>query len=106
VFRPLAQEQLQRIVELQLDRLRNARRARHHARAHRSRALIAEDGYDPAFGARPLKRAIQRLVQNPLALLLLEGEFQDGDTVVVAAAEQTSSAPRHLPCTPRVTLEE
>ncbi|WP_420128794.1 hypothetical protein [Longimicrobium sp.] len=48
-----------------------------------AKALIAEEGYDPAYGARPLKRAIQRLVQNPLALHVLEGEFADGDTVVV-----------------------
>ena len=48
-----------------------------------ARELIAEEGYDPAYGARPLKRAIQRLVQNPLALHVLEGEFDDGDTVVV-----------------------
>ena len=44
-------------------------------------ALIAEVGWDPAFGARPLKRAIQRLVENPLALELLEGRFGEGDTV-------------------------
>ena len=44
-------------------------------------ALIAEAGWDPAFGARPLKRAIQRLVENPLALELLEGRFGEGDTV-------------------------
>ena len=43
--------------------------------------LIAEEGWDPAYGARPLKRAIQRLLENPLALRLLEGEFRDGDTV-------------------------
>jgi ATP-dependent Clp protease ATP-binding subunit ClpB len=48
--------------------------------------VIAEDGYDPAFGARPLKRSIQRLVQNPLAVLLLEGTFEDGDTVLVTVA--------------------
>ena len=46
--------------------------------------LIAAEGYDPAFGARPLKRAIQRLVQNPLAVKLLEGEFTDGDTIIAA----------------------
>ena len=50
-----------------------------------ARELIAEEGYDPAYGARPLKRAIQRLVQNPLALHVLEGEFEEGDTVVVDA---------------------
>ena len=43
--------------------------------------LIAEAGWDPSFGARPLKRAIQRLVENPLALELLEGRFAEGDTV-------------------------
>ena len=43
--------------------------------------LIAEAGWDPSFGARPLKRAIQRLVENPLALELLEGRFVEGDTV-------------------------
>jgi ATP-dependent Clp protease ATP-binding subunit ClpB len=91
VFRPLAQDQLQRIVELQLDRLRKmlAERDITLVLTPDAERVIAEDGYDPAFGARPLKRSIQRLVQNPLALMLLEGEFQDGDTVVVAAAEQT-----------------
>ncbi|HEU4557421.1 MAG TPA: hypothetical protein VFS20_06205 [Longimicrobium sp.] len=48
-----------------------------------AKELIAEEGYDPAYGARPLKRAIQRLVQNPLAVRVLEGEFDNGDTVVV-----------------------
>ena len=51
-----------------------------------ARALIAAEGYEPAFGARPLKRAIQRLLQNPLALALLAGKFKDGDTIVAKAA--------------------
>ena len=46
-----------------------------------ARELIAEAGWDPAYGARPLKRAIQRLLENPLALRLLEGEFSEGDTI-------------------------
>ena len=45
--------------------------------------LATEEGYDPAFGARPLKRAIQRLVQNPLALAVLEGRFLEGDKMTV-----------------------
>jgi ATP-dependent Clp protease ATP-binding subunit ClpB len=49
--------------------------------------LLAEEGYDPAFGARPLKRAIQRLLQNPLAMQILEGRFRDGDTIVVKEGE-------------------
>jgi ATP-dependent Clp protease ATP-binding subunit ClpB len=47
--------------------------------------VLAEAGWDPAYGARPLKRAIQRLVENPLALRLLEGDFADGDTVRLEA---------------------
>ena len=50
-----------------------------------AKELLAEAGWDPAYGARPLKRAIQRLVENPLALRLLEGEFAEGDTVRVDA---------------------
>ena len=47
--------------------------------------MIADAGWDPAYGARPLKRAIQRLLENPLALRLLEGDFGDGDTIRVDA---------------------
>ena len=47
--------------------------------------MLAEEGYDPAFGARPLKRAIQRMIQNPLALAVLEGKFSEGDHIVVDA---------------------
>ena len=50
-----------------------------------AKEAVAEAGWDPAYGARPLKRAIQRLVENPLALRLLEGEFGEGDTVRVDA---------------------
>jgi ATP-dependent Clp protease ATP-binding subunit ClpB len=45
--------------------------------------MIAREGFDPVYGARPLKRALQREVQNPLAVRILEGEFEDGDTVLV-----------------------
>ena len=51
-----------------------------------AKALLAKEGYDPVFGARPLKRTLQRRIQDPLALKLLEGEFQPGDTVRVDAA--------------------
>ena len=50
-----------------------------------AKALLAREGYDPTFGARPLKRTIQRLVQDPLALKILEGDFVEGDTVRVDA---------------------
>ena len=48
---------------------------------------MAEAGWDPTYGARPLKRALQRLVENPLAVRLLEGEFTDGETILVDARE-------------------
>jgi ATP-dependent Clp protease ATP-binding subunit ClpB len=85
VFRPLGQEEIRHIVELQLARLRALLTDRRIQLEITPAAadLIASVGFDPAFGARPLKRAIQRLVQNPLAVRLLEGEFDDGDTIVV-----------------------
>src|SRR5690606_19032854 len=83
VFRPLTKENLRRIVELQLERVRALLADRRIALEITEAAedLIAEEGFDPAFGARPLKRAIQRLVQNPLAMRLLEGEFEEGDAI-------------------------
>jgi ATP-dependent Clp protease ATP-binding subunit ClpB len=85
VFRPLGKPELKTIVDLQLRRLERllADRKLSLRVTDAAKDLIAEEGYDPAYGARPLKRAIQRLVQNPLALHVLEGEFGDGDTVVV-----------------------
>ena len=83
VFEPLTRDQIGAIVELQLERLR-ARLAERKIGLELSDEaveLIAEAGWDPAYGARPLKRAIQRLVENPLALELLEGRFADGDIV-------------------------
>jgi ATP-dependent Clp protease ATP-binding subunit ClpB len=91
VFRPLGRDQIRSIVDLQLGRLRGMLTERRIRLVITPVAadLIAEEGYDPAFGARPLKRALQRLVQNPLAVKLLEGEFADGDTIVVDAAPGT-----------------
>jgi ATP-dependent Clp protease ATP-binding subunit ClpB len=85
VFRPLGRAELKTIVDLQLRRLEKllADRKLGLQVTDAAKALIAEEGYDPAYGARPLKRAIQRLVQNPLALRVLEGEFDDGETVIV-----------------------
>jgi ATP-dependent Clp protease ATP-binding subunit ClpB len=89
VFEPLTREQLGEIVELQLERLR-ARLAERGVQLELTDAAkehVAEAGWDPTYGARPLKRAIQRLVENPLALRLLEGEFEEGDTVRVDVAD-------------------
>ena len=87
-FTPLSREQLGEIVELQLRRLRErlAERGLGLELTDAAKEVIAEAGWDPTYGARPLKRALQRLVENPLALRLLEGEFADGDTVRVDAS--------------------
>jgi len=85
VFRPLAREQIGQITEIQLGRLRKllADRKITLELTDAARNQLAEEGYDPIFGARPLKRVIQQRLQNPLALKLLQGEFRDGDTVMV-----------------------
>ncbi len=85
VFRQLGRPEIARIVELQLARLveQLAQRQITLVVGPEARALIASEGYDPVFGARPLKRVIQRRLQNPIALELLEGKFADGDTVEV-----------------------
>src|SRR5881409_3999426 len=88
-FKPLTREQLAYIVELQLARLRArlAERGLSLELTDAAKEAIAEEGWDPTYGARPLKRALQRMVENALALRLLEGEFTEGDTVVVDARD-------------------
>ncbi len=85
VFRPLAREDIRAIVDIQLARLGAllADRKLGLEVTDEARTLLAELGYDPVYGARPLKRVIQARVQNPLALEMLEGDFGEGDTVVV-----------------------
>jgi ATP-dependent Clp protease ATP-binding subunit ClpB len=88
-FEPLSKEQIGEIVELQLARLRErlAERRIELELTDAAKDVLVEAGWDPAYGARPLKRAIQRLVENPLALRLLEGDFADGDAVRVDARD-------------------
>jgi ATP-dependent Clp protease ATP-binding subunit ClpB len=87
VFEPLSKEQLADIAELQLERLRArlAERKLSLELTDAAKDVLAEAGWDPTYGARPLKRALQRLVENPLAQRLLEGEFGEGDTIRVDA---------------------
>jgi ATP-dependent Clp protease ATP-binding subunit ClpB len=86
-FTALSREQLGSIVELQLRRVRErlAERGLELELTDVAKETIADAGWDPTYGARPLKRAIQRLLENPLALRLLGGEFGEGDTIVVDA---------------------
>jgi len=85
IFHGLTREDLRRIVDLQAEGLRAmlAERGLGLELTNSARDKLAEEGYDPQFGARPLKRALQRHVQNPLAMRLLKGEFRPGETIVV-----------------------
>ena len=85
-FEPLTREQIGEIVDLQLERLRDrlVERGVQLELTDEAKEHLAEAGWDPTYGARPLKRAIQRLVENPLSLRLLEGDFAEGDTVRVS----------------------
>jgi ATP-dependent Clp protease ATP-binding subunit ClpB len=88
-FQALTRDQLGEIVELQLARLRDrlAERGLGLELTDAAKEHVADAGWDPTYGARPLKRALQRLVENPLALRLLEGDFAEGDTVRVDVAD-------------------
>jgi ATP-dependent Clp protease ATP-binding subunit ClpB len=87
VFNNLGREQIKSIVDIQLNRLRQNLAARKMSLeiSERAKALLADKGYDPVYGARPLKRTIQRLIQDPLAVKILAGEFKEGDQVHVDA---------------------
>jgi ATP-dependent Clp protease ATP-binding subunit ClpB len=87
VFHNLSKEDLKQIVEIQADRLRQMLVDRQIALelSESAKTQIAEQGYDPAYGARPIKRTLQRLVADPLALAILEGQFTAGDTIRVDA---------------------
>jgi ATP-dependent Clp protease ATP-binding subunit ClpB len=88
VFNTLSRENLSRIVDLQLERVAGLLRDRKLTLevSQAAKDKIIEEGFDPQFGARPMRRAIQRLVQDPLALKLLAGEFAEGETVLVDAS--------------------
>ena len=89
VFHPLAENQIQGIARIQIANL--AQRLKDQDMkleiAEDAMQLLAEVGYDPVYGARPLKRAIQRLIENPLAQKLLKGEFMPGDTIVATVQD-------------------
>jgi ATP-dependent Clp protease ATP-binding subunit ClpB len=85
VFEPLARDQLRRIVDIQLGLLQRRLAERHLTLelSEEARDLLADRGYDPTFGARPLKRLIQREIADPLALEILSGNVHDGDAVTI-----------------------
>jgi ATP-dependent Clp protease ATP-binding subunit ClpB len=90
VFHALGEEHLKQIVEIQLGRVR-ARLGDRHITLHltdAARADLVHTGYDPRYGARPLKRAIQKKIETPLGKLLLKGEVKDGQTVTVDTSKE------------------
>ena len=91
LFRPLGKDQIDRIIDLQMQRVMKllAERQITLKLAPMARALLIREGYEPAYGARPMKRAIQRLIQDPLALKILDGEVHPGDAVLVDVDPKT-----------------
>ncbi len=87
IFHSLSLEHIKGIIEIQLANLRKrlSERKLSISLTDNAKELLANEGYDPTYGARPLKRAIQRMIQDPLALKLLSGEFVEGDTISVDA---------------------
>ena len=88
IFKQLSREQIGEIIDVQLERLRNTLKERGISLVldQSARELLAREGYDPSYGARPLKRAIQTLIQNPLAVKILRGEMLPGQTIKVSAS--------------------
>jgi ATP-dependent Clp protease ATP-binding subunit ClpB len=84
VFHPLAKDQIRGIADIQLQLLRDRLNDRDLSLELSDAAIskLVDIGYDPVFGARPLKRAIQRWIENPLAQDILSGKFMPGDTIV------------------------
>lgn len=89
VFHPLSKEEIKQIVELMLEEEKKVLSEKDIKLevTPKAKEMIAQEGYDPDFGARPLRRAIQRLIENPLAEEILLGKFKEGDTVVVSVKD-------------------
>jgi len=92
VFRSLSKDVILKIVDLQMNELqeRLSQRKLNVRISQRAKELLAERGYDPVYGARPIKRTIQQDIQNKLALRILEGEFRDGDTIHIDVDDKDS----------------
>jgi len=87
IFNPLGKKEIEKIIDLQLSNLRKvlAERKIQIELSAKARELLFREGYDPQFGARPLKRALQRLIQDPLAMKLLDGDVLPGDALTTDA---------------------
>ncbi len=94
IFHPLNREQMKVIVDIQVKNLlkRLEERKVFVTLTDKAKDWLVREGYDPAYGARPLKRAIQRHILDPLAMRVLEGEFREGDPVQVDAGPRDWSS--------------
>ncbi|MDI6788275.1 MAG: hypothetical protein QME51_07880, partial [Planctomycetota bacterium] len=90
IFRPLNKTDIIKIVDIQSGLLQKRLEDRKIklVLTKESKELLAMDGYDPVYGARPLKRIIQHKIQDPLSLLLLEGKFKSGDTIKITPSKR------------------
>ena len=93
IFRPLTEEHLKSIVDLLMREVerRLSERGIKLDISDEAKAWLAEKGYDPVYGARPLRRAIQRHVENPVSTKILQGEFKEGDTIAIAVQDDALS---------------
>ena len=95
MFNSLTREHLAKIVDIQLDnvaKLLEGPQTETRSDRRPPKTCIITEGYDPQYGARPMRRAIQRLIQDPLALKLINGDFLEGDTILVDAAPRRSAS--------------
>jgi ATP-dependent Clp protease ATP-binding subunit ClpC len=85
IFEPLTEEQIRQIVDLMLKEVQGRLSARkiELTLAQEAKAWLAKQGFDPIYGARPLRRTIQRLVENPLSKKILQGEVKEGDNIII-----------------------
>jgi len=89
VFHSLTEREIRQIVDLMLDRVGKALAERHISleATEAAKELLCQEGYNPEFGARPLRRTVQKLVENPASSAILRGEFSDGDTILLDAED-------------------
>ena len=89
MFNRLGRNQIGRIVDIEVEKLIKRLNARKFdiEITDKAKTILADEGYDPAFGARPLKRTVQNLIQNPLAKEILKGNFIEGDTILIDAGK-------------------
>jgi len=108
IFSPLSVEQMEEIVDLKMKQVQE-RLAEHGLNVQLTEAArkwLAQEGYDPAFGARPLQRALQKYVESPLSIKILQGEFSEGETVIVDYSDDEGLTFRRVEDSTPVSIEE